>query len=396
MKLTLTGCGCGPGSMTAEAETAIREAELLIGPARLLKENAAEKACCEAGTVDGMLEAVRSSEKENICILLSGDSGFYSSARLLIQKLSETERQAVCLIPGIASVQTLAARLREPWQNWRICSAHGVECDAVWEVCQGKPVFFLTGGQQNPQTLCQDLDAAGLGFLRTAAGENLGLETERICRGTAEEFAKQSFAPLSVLLAEKAPCREARTPGIPDERFLREKGIPMTKQEVRAVALAKLGIRSDEICWDIGTGTGSTAIELALQGKRVYSVETDPAALELAEKNRRAFGAWNLQLVPGKAPEVLAGLPRPDVVFVGGSGGELAEILYASVWANETVRFCITAVTVENLAKAVQTLRGLDFSPEVTQIAVSRGKTAGELTMMQALNPIWLITGEKQ
>lgn len=395
MKLTLTGCGCGRDSLTADAQKAIRGAELLIGPARLLEELAEGKLSCAAATPNAMLEAALSSGKENICILLSGDSGFYSSARLLLRRLPEEERAGVRLLPGIASVQAFASRLKEPWQGWRLCSAHGVECDPVWEVCQGSPVFFLTGGKNPPGQLCAWLADAGLGLLQVRIGENFGLAEERILSGTAGEFAGEGFAPLSVLLAAPAPGRERRTPGIPDARFLREKGIPMTKQEVRATALAKLSIRPDETCWDIGTGTGSVAIELALQARRIYGIEPDSEALSLAEKNRRAFGAWNLRLIPGRAPEALAGLPKPDAVFIGGSGGEMKAILRTIAEISPEARICISAVTVENLSAALQTLRGLGYAPAVTQLSVSRGKTAGDLTLMQAQNPVWLITGER-
>ena len=395
MKLALIGCGCGRESRTAEADRAIREAELLIGPARLLREVPEAADRIEANTPDEMLKAAFCSGREKAAILLSGDSGFYSGARLLIQKLPKTMEDDVELIPGISSMQAFAARLREPWQGWRLCSAHGVECDPVSEVCHGKPAFFLTGGKQSPQNLCRQLTEAGLGFLQAAVGENLGSAAERIRRGAAEKIAEEEFAPLSVLLAEAAPGREMRTPGIPDECFLREKGIPMTKQDVRAVALAKLGVKPEDTCWDIGTGTGGIAVELALQAKRVYSVECDRKAMKLAEKNRKAFGAWNLRLIYGRAPEALKGLPKPDAVFIGGSGGGLNEILSAVTEANPQARICVSAVTIENLSRGVETMRALGLLPEITQLSVSRGHEAGGLTLMQAQNPVTLIVGRR-
>ena len=167
----------------------------------------------------------------------------------------------------------------------------------------------------------------------------------------------------------------------------------MTKQEVRAAALAKLGVKSGDTCWDIGAGTGSVAVELALQARSVWAVERNEEALQIAARNRGKHGAWNLHLKKGSAPEVLEGLPKPDAVFVGGSGGRLREILDAVHAANPLARVCAAAVTLESLQLSHAALRELGYETDVTQLAVSRGKAAGGLTLMLAQNPVFLITG---
>ena len=119
-------------------------------------------------------------------------------------------------------------------------------------------------------------------------------------------------------------------------------------------------------------------------------------ALELAEENRRRLGAWNLRLIAGVAPEALTGLPTPDAVFIGGSGGRLEEILRAVGTAAPSARICLSAVTPESVAAALRVLPELDYETEVCQIAVSRGCRKGESTLMLAQNPIWLITGTQK
>ena len=195
------------------------------------------------------------------------------------------------------------------------------------------------------------------------------------------------------MLAEAAPRRQRRTPGLPDAEFERTEKVPMTKQEIRAAALAKLGIGPEDICWDIGTGTGSVAVELALQARVVWAVEQDEEALQIAARNREKHGAWNLHLKKGRAPEVLDGLPKPDAVFVGGSGRKLEEILNEIYYVNREARICISAIALETLQCAVECLRKLGYETEICQIAVSRNRQAGDLTLMLAQNPVYLITG---
>ena len=388
MTIMLIGCGCG--SLTCDARAAIDSAELVIGSARLLREYGADKPQIEAVTVPAIKAAIDGANCEKVCVLYSGDSGFYSGARMLLPELGG---QDVRLLPGISSVQAFAAKLRRPWQDWLLCSAHGVDCDAVAAVCQDRPAFFLTGGKTGPAEICRELTDAGLGFLNVYIGEDLGTANERITEGTAADFSTRKFSPLSVLLAEPAPHYPRRAPGIPDATFLRAEKVPMTKQEVRAAILSKLAVSPEDVCWDIGTGTGSAAIELALSSRAVYSVEREDAALHIAAQNRERFGAWNLHLIKGEAPDALSELPKPDAVFVGGSGGKLDEILHAIHTANPATRICVSAITIEGLHNSYTVLRKLGFETEVTQLSVSRSKPAGNLTLMLAQNPVWLITG---
>ncbi len=392
MKICLIGCGCGPETLTREAAAAIEGSGLLIGSARLLREYGGGKVCVEAVTADAVAAAVQSASENSICILCSGDIGFYSGAKNILSCIKDEE---IRVIPGISSVQLFAARLQRPWQDWQLCSAHGQECDAVGAVCSGQPVFFLTGGKNSPDALCRALEEAGLGSLRVAAGEDLGSKRERISFGTAAEFARRTFSPLSVLLAEPAPGRTRHTAGLPDSAFLRAEKVPMTKREIRAAALARLSPAADEVCWDVGAGTGSVSVELALQARSVWAVEQDEAALRIAEENRRKHGAWNLRLVSGTAPEALEAFPRPDAVFVGGSGGRLAEILRLIHAKNPGARVCVTAVTLESLHTSVNIIKELGWVPEICQVSVSRAAEVGSASMLLAMNPVFLISNTK-
>lgn len=172
----------------------------------------------------------------------------------------------------------------------------------------------------------------------------------------------------------------------------------MTKREVRAAALSLLEVEEDDVLWDVGAGTGSVSVELALLARRgrVYAVERKGEALSLICANRTRFGAWNLVPVRGTAPAALEDLPGPDGVFVGGSGGELDAILAAALGKNPRVRLCVSAIALETLSAAAAAFAARGLEAQVTQIWAARSKGAGGLNLMMGQNPVWLISGRRR
>lgn len=394
MKVTLLGIGSGTmQTITVQAQEALCGSQAIIGAPRLLVALPSEWKMprLSAVTAEDILARLEELDCAQAAVVFSGDSGFYSGARLLLPLLDK-QGYAVDILPGLSSVQLLAARLGRPWQDWRLVSAHGSPCDAVAEVMRGQPVFFLTGGELDPAALCLRLTEAGLKDLPVTVGENLFCPDEEIVRGSAGELAGRSFTPLSVMLAQAAPPMPRRAPGWPDEWFIRGKA-PMTKRMIRAAALSKLAVTPDDTCWDVGAGTGSVSVELAANSRRVYSVEYKPEALALIRENRAKFNAWNLTMVEGRAPNVMKNLPTPDAVFIGGSQGELSAIIDAALEKNPNLRLCITAIALETLHAAMDALAAHGIEAEVTQLSVGEGKTVDGLHLMTANNPIFLIAG---
>ncbi|MBM6715511.1 precorrin-6y C5,15-methyltransferase (decarboxylating) subunit CbiE [Gemmiger formicilis] len=394
MNITLLGIGSGDTStLTQGAAEALAGAGCIIGARRLLA--GLPDSCTPNRVVATKPDAIRQALEENAdlpCVVAySGDSGFYSGCRSLLPLL---QGQAVTVLPGISSVQMLAAALGRPWQDWNLVSAHGVTCNAVAAVMQGKPAFFLTGGTLGPAELCRQLTDAGLGTLPVTVGEDLGCEAQNITVTTAQEAAERSFSALSVLLAEAAPQGPRRTPGWPDNWFVRG-AVPMTKQMVRAAALAALAPKAEDTLWDVGAGTGSVSVELAAVASRgrVYAVECEAEACRLIEENRRKFCAWNLHPVPGRAPEALSDLLAPDGVFIGGTKGGMVAVVDTVLARNPAARLCITAIALETVTTAMQALQKHGVDPCVRQLAVSATRTAGRVHMLTAQNPIFLITG---
>ena len=184
------------------------------------------------------------------------------------------------------------------------------------------------------------------------------------------------------------------THGLEDEAFLRDK-VPMTKSEVRSISLSKLQLTEDAVVYDVGAGTGSVSIEIALQAAEgeVYAIEKKEEAAALLEKNKRKFAADHLHIIRGLAPEALADLPAPTHVFIGGSSGNLKEILEAVLAKNPHVRIVINAIALETVAEALDCLKTLPVKEtDVAAVSVAKAKELGRYHMMMGQNPVYVIS----
>ncbi len=388
MKVYLVGIGMG-NTLTEEAREAIQKASCLIGARRMLEAVSSEAEKIEAIQAADIAKIIGSTRHESVAVLYSGDIGFYSGAKQLLPLLSGCEVACIC---GVSSVQYLCAKLQRPWQDMKLVSVHGRNADVLLPVMQNRECFFLTDKTSTPAKICSELTRAGLGGAKVSVGECLSYPNEKITTATAQELCEREFEALCAMVVDNPFVQEETTlHGREDGCFLRGK-VPMTKQEVRSVALCKLRLKSTDIAYDIGGGTGAVSVEMAGLCARVYAVECKEQALALMEKNRKKFGAYNMEIVAGTAPEVLAGLPAPDAVFIGGSRGNLVEILQTLEKKNRNTRVLITAVTLETLGQAVAALSGYG-SPSVSQISANRSRKLGRYNMMEAENPIWLIHG---
>ena len=406
MARTVSIVGMGPGNtalMTRGAQEALEQADLVVGARRLLESLPTGNArMVTAVTSTDVLAALDDASWGRAVIAMSGDVGMFSGARGLATKIREAlgEVQVVTL-PGISSMQCLAAALERPWQDWRFVSAHGVACDLVCLARTNPELFLVTGGENTVGALCERLARAGLGAARVSVGERLGYLEQRVVVSSAAELAGADFDQLSVMLVEAAECGEKpevvwpwATPGIPDDQFERGR-VPMTKQEIRAVALSKLGVAATDTIWDVGAGTGSVSVECALLARagQVFAVERKPEAVELARRNARRFGLNNLQVIEGKAPDALLDLPAPQAVFVGGSAGTLAQVLDLALEKNPQVRVCVSAVTLETLAAATSLLASDAWEGfEAVQVQATRAESVAGYNMMRAQNPVFIVS----
>lgn len=412
LKVTIIGAGPGnPDLLSRAALDAIDIADVVIGAHRALVgiDVPPDVVRCElVKTADIVAALTDAASWQRAVVVMTGDVGLFSGARRLVEALSGDAQVDVRVVPGISSASYLAARLARPWQDWRFASAHGVACDIVAEAERAGELFLATSGGEDPSRLSGELVQAGFGDARVTVAERLSYPDERITCATASEIAGQTFDDLNVMLIEFAggagsPAGASRaassrwpyaSSGIPDELFIRG-DVPMTKQEVRAVALAKLRLTATDTVWDVGAGTGSVSIEAALVARAgsVWAVERNAAGVRLIRENADAFGCGNVHAVPGVAPEALAKLPVPDAVFVGGSAGELPSIVEAALEKNSQVRLCVPCVTVETLTEACALLSGSRFKGfEACQVSAARAEAVGSHHLMKAQNPVFLVS----
>lgn len=405
-KVTIIGAGPGnPDLLSRAALDAIDIADVVIGAHRALVgiDVPPDVVRCElVKTADIVAALTDAASWQRAVVVMTGDVGLFSGARRLVEALSGDAQVDVRVIPGISSASYLAARLARPWQDWRFASAHGVACDIVAEAERAGELFLVTSGGEDPSRLSGELVQAGFGDARVTVAERLSYPDERITCATASEIAGQTFDDLNVMLIEFAggagSPAGSRWPyassGIPDELFIRG-DVPMTKQEVRAVALAKLRLTATDTVWDVGAGTGSVSIEAALVARAgsVWAVERNATGVRLIRENADAFGCGNVHAVPGVAPEALTKLPVPDAVFVGGSSGELPSIVEAALEKNSQVRLCVPCVTVETLTEACALLSGSRFKGfEACQVSAARAEAVGSYHLMKAQNPVFLVS----
>lgn len=398
-QITVVGIGMGqPDTLTVEGKRAIREAELLVGAGRMLEDTAQPG---QARLVSYKPQEISQYIKENtqytkVAVALSGDVGFYSGAKKLLDvlenELPDVEIKVCC---GISSMIYFCGKLKTPWEDVLPVSLHGRSRNMVGLLGRHPRIFAIVGDKTGTAELCKKLTMYGMGNVKVTIGERLSYPDEKITEGTAEDFQEYETDVLSVILLEKKEETNAViTHGIPDEEFLRDK-VPMTKEEVRSISLSKLRLTKDARIYDVGAGTGSVSVEMALQAVdgKVWAIEKKEEAAELIEKNKIKFRADNLEIIRGLAPEACEALPAPTHAFIGGSSGNLKTILEQLLNKNPAIRVVINCITLETVSEAMECIRTLPVTDvDIAQVNVAKGKKAGPYHLMMGQNPVYVIS----
>ena len=394
-KVYLIGIGMGsPESMTIEAEKAFESSGVIIGAKRMVEGldyfNKPKFASYKYDEIVEFIEEHR--EYETIAVAYSGDVGFYSGAKKLVKRLDNYDIEMNC---GISSVVYFCSKLKTSWDDAKLLSIHGKEENIIDAVIYNEKTFSLLGGKESVQNICKDLVEYGLGDVSVAVGENLSYPNERIHKGLAKNFTNSIFEDLSVILITNLEFKTRKAYyNISDEEFIRGE-VPMTKSEVRSLSISKLELEEESIVYDVGAGTGSVAIEISLNVKKgkVFGIEKNPKGIELININKKKFKAANLQVIEGLAPDAMEDLPAPTHVFIGGSSGNLKEIIRNLLDKNPKVKIVINAITLETLGEALECIKEFQLADvDITQALISKGRQLGKYNLMTGQNPIYIIS----
>ncbi|MCM1091731.1 MAG: precorrin-6A reductase [Butyrivibrio sp.] len=420
LDISLIGIGMGDmGTLTVSAREEISRAEYLFGAQRLLT-------CVEdwglagrgqraypyylAGDIlpvlDGLCDNAASVDDADrdfsVAVLFSGDSGFYSGAEKMYQALTKWKERfegevRIQIYPGISSVSYLASKCGMSWQDARIMSIHGRGDRETWEaevlaaVRYHQKVFLLVSGVEDVCAVGRSLSGKSMEGCRIVVGFQLSYPEEQVTECTPRQCMELQEDGSYILAIVNEGC-ETRflAPMRSDGEFIRRKA-PMTKAEIRALVICKLKLTEKAVVYDIGSGTGSVAVEIAERSEfiRVFAVEQRAEDANLIRSNRRCFALPNITVVSGRAPEALEGLPAPTHVFIGGSGGNMGKIIAELRRRNVGIRVVITAVTMETAAEIQKLLRTVGIeNAETIQVQVSRAEEVGEYHLMRAENPV--------
>ena len=397
--VTLLGIGMGSiGTLTLEGREAVRNADLIVGARRMVDavRLPGQDFLYEYRSREIAEYLAEHPEYTRVVIALSGDVGFYSGAKKLVELLGP-ETKMLC---GISSVVYFMSKIGLSWDDAKIVSAHGKTCNLISLIRENRKVFAILGTNDGVRNLAEKLTFYGMGDVILHVGENLSYDNEKILSKQAKELVSYEGDPLSVICAYNPGAEpEPATHGLSDEEFIRGKA-PMTKAEVRTVSLAKLKLSKDAVCYDIGAGTGSVSVEMALRASEgeVYAIEKKEDALALLAQNKKKFALDHMYIIPGTAPEALEELPVPTHAFIGGSSGNMKEIVELLIKKNPQVRIVINCITLETVGEALGCIRelakqeGCECENEIVQLCVSRSKNIGRYHMMMGENPIYIIT----
>lgn len=393
-KVYIVGIGdSGVDSLGREALRVIEQAEMLIGGDRHLEFFASHPA--EKFPIRDNLKHVVAriqSEARRVVVLASGDPLFYGIAGYLSNKVG---RDRLEVIPNISSMQLAFARLKEPWQDATLVSCHAKPVEEIIDIVRdAKKIGMFTDDENTPGRIAKELLEAGVGAFQAYVCENLGGADERIIEADLTELPGMTFAPLNVLILIKKTevgtfQRKDWTLGIPEEAFYQRqplKGL-ITKTEVRVISLAKMRIRPGNVVWDIGAGSGSVSIETALLGARVWAIEKNKEDCDIIHKNIEKFGTRDVTVINGLAPAALANLPEPEAIFIGGSGGDMPELIRCcQARLKPGGRLVINVATIEHLVNL----------GDITLVQVSRSRPILDLARFEAQNPVFVISWEKE
>lgn len=402
----------GTESLTKGTFDIIARAGLLVGTKRHLELFPAFKGRkISIAPVQGMIEKIKKAKaggaRALVVVLATGDPGLFGIGELIVTKFGKRD---VKIVPNVSIVQEAFARIKESSNGLKIISVHGEKGKddrsidkAVREIMRNRKTAIYTDPKASPEKIARALVKKHAKGYRAVVFEALGTDVEKITRGSLALIAGKRFNPLNLMVVFAPVVGEEHLEGsrfgLDIKEYRHTNGL-ITKPEVRSVTLAKLALVNDPgfVLWDVGSGSGSVAIEAAgmIQAGIVYAIEKKVARAKNIEMNRARFKRANLEIVRASAPACLKKLAYPDRVFVGGGGKSLPDILkVVSKRLKPGGIVVVNAVTLETVARATSFFKENSWPFELVQLSVAKGREVGGTMIMEAENPVSIITARR-
>ncbi len=391
-RVTVIGIGMGNGDLTQRAVSKLEEADLIVGAKRMLESvDTLGRDTLEEYRADVIAEYLDANPRyRRIACLMSGDTGFYSGTKQILSRF-DRDVYDLDIECGISSVVYLASKVGETWQDATLTSSHGCECNIAGLVRTRRKVFTLLSGEESVLSMCRTLDEYAPGT-EVIVGQDFGYPEERIDRGSPRDLLSHGFGKVCCAMVINPEPHLALPLGIPDDDFIRGDA-PMTKSEIRDLSVTKLRLSPGSIVYDVGAGTGSVSVAMALIAVEgtVYAIEKEAEAADLIEENKKRFGTPNVTVVRGTAPEAMDSLPAPTHAFIGGSSGNLKSIVEHLLSKNPDIRIVINSVTIETMNETLQTIKDLGLAEEeFVNVSVARARRLGRYHLMTGQNPVYI------
>lgn len=400
-KVHVVGVGLSPSDIPSRLSELILDAEVIAGGGRLLdwfEDHTAPRIIIESPVQEAVRKIRGEAEQEKrVVVLADGDPMFFGIGRLLTADLG---KENVVIHPNVTTLQAAAARLGIPWHNIRTVSLHGRKdiMPLLRVLVKDDRVAVFTDNYYDPARVAGELIQKGVDTFSMSVFENLATDSEKITNLPLEQAAKKTFSPLNFVILEriKKPEIPLRL-GMDDGLYLHQKGL-ITKKEIRAAGLASLEISPDHIVWDLGSGSGSVAIEASLLAHNgtVFAVEKEPERIQHISQNIRRMGAYGIEVAHGEMPGCLESLPDPDRIFIGGGIGKNNKVLEEAMKRLKPGgRLVLHLVLMGSLSRAGDYLKGLNWQYSITHVQVSRSKPTSGDQRLKAMNPVYILSAAK-
>ena len=402
--VTIIGVGMTREDLTTRHLEIIDKADILVGGKRLLnqfKESRARKKVI-GKDIDGVVSFVKNERKlKRVVVLASGDPMFYGIGRRMVDAIGAKN---TLIYPNISSIAAAFARIKEPWDDACVISLHGRknESGLFRALEENNKIAVLTDPKNNPAWLAARLLEKQFFNYHICVLEALGSKSEKVNWYTLAEAANKKFADPNMVVLKRSPnAAEGEKRlflGAPDSWYDHDQGL-ITKSEIRAISLSKLHLASEHILWDLGAGSGSVCMEasLIIKNGKIFAVEKNSDRVEHIKNNKKRFGIGNLTAIQAELPKGLEKLPRPDRVFIGGGGQQLKSIITAATqYLKPKGVMVINTVLIPNVEAARETLEKQDFNTEIIQVQINRSRQMPWAVRMEAINPVWIISGMRK